>query len=311
MFLCFAIASRREDCVLPASAELLQAFLSALLAADKSGETIRRYLTAIKDRHRSLGVPFAVPPDTTSRWQRAISRHTSRPAPPLAPVSADQLRRLLLLPMTSMQDFQDALSTAVCTVTGVRSSDLVNIDVCDVLLQYYNDPPDTVAIRVWGAKPDVARKGHHPRIGRPLHPRRDVVAWILQWCSLQGLLPSPLCSKPDRPRQPCLACGTLFRRLDRRGLALPTSDSRHPLSTLDFTHGVRRAMARLGNDPAAFDGRSCRSGALSTGADAGLPEYHICLQTGHHAPSSNPSARRYMTIRAPSALFALWHAFEL
>ena len=40
-----------------------------------------------------------------------------------------------------------------------------------------------------------------------------------------------------------------------------------------------------------------------------IPEYVICLQSGHATPSSNSSARRYMVLHSTPALFALWNAF--
>jgi hypothetical protein len=73
-------------------------------------------------------------------------------------------------------------------------------------------------------------------------------------------------------------------------------------------------MARIGCDPAAFDGRSCRIGALSVGASALIPGYLITLQTGHAPPRDqelSASARRYAVLHGPRALFALWDAFAL
>jgi hypothetical protein len=74
---------------------------------------------------------------------------------------------------------------------------------------------------------------------------------------------------------------------------------------------VRRAVSKLGYDPLGFEARSCRSGGISTGAAALIPEYVIALQSGHANPNSNPSARRYIVLNSPSAVFALWHAFRL
>eukprot|EP00961_Rhodomonas_salina_P166495 2243610-Rhodomonas_salina.1 len=63
-------------------------------------------------------------------------------------------------------------------------------------------------------------------------------------------------------------------------------------------------MSRLGSDPSAYDGRSCRIGALSTCADKRVPGYLICLQSGHSdsvPDAATSSSRRYMLVRSPKA----------
>lgn len=310
----FAVAVKRERDLMPTHPDLLDAFVSYLAAADLAGSTIRRYLSAIRDQHARRGRAFGWSADRAARARRAVSRHASRPKLQLAPVSAGHLRRLFALPCGSPGDLQDVLATALCTVTGLRPSDLVNLDVCDFLLNFAGDPPGTAAFRVWASKTDIARKGHHPRVGRPRDPRHDLVGWLLFWCQTHGLFPSARCSKGARPAAACPACGTLFRTIGPDGRPLPTRDPRHPWRTIDFTRAVRRAMERIGCDPAAFDGRSCRIGALSTGASRLVPGYLITLQTGH-APSGGPglsaSAQRYTVLQGHRALFALWDAFRL
>jgi hypothetical protein len=178
-FLAFALAHHAEALVMPAAPQLLQAFISFLVAADLAGAMVRRYLQAIKDQHERRSETFLLRAADLSRWNRAIARHSARPRPPIIPVSAGMVRRLLRLRVDSPELFQDVLATVVCTVTATRPSDLVNIDVCDFLLQYHNDPPGTAAIRIWSSKPDVARKGHFPCIGRATDHTNDVIGRVL------------------------------------------------------------------------------------------------------------------------------------
>ena len=289
--LVFAIAHRQEHRVLPVSTALLQAFVSYLVAADLSASSIRRYIQAVKDQHTRRGVPFPVPVDVVSRWNRALSRYAARPRPQIEPVTPAILRDALIrFPPRTPQDEQDTLATALATVTGCRTTDAINLDVCDFLLEYDRHLPGTAAFRIWGGKTDIARKGHFPRVGRPRDLACDIVGLLLGWCARHHLVPSPECSKRVRPAAQCTACGTLFRRLAPDGTPRPTSDIGHPWSTSDLTAAVRRTIARTGRDPSGFEGRSCRVGALSVGASARLPEYLISLQTGHAAPRapSNP-----------------------
>jgi hypothetical protein len=217
------------------------------------------------------------------------------------------LHEMLRLPIRSSQDYQDIMATATATVLACRPSDAVNIEVCDFMLEYQLDPKGTAAVRLWGMKNDKWRKGHHPRIGKANDQRKDLVTWILKWCARYSLKPHPDCSKLDHPRASCKACGTLFRKLiDDK--PLPTRDPQHALTTGMFTAAVRRVMTRLGHNPTPFQGRSCRSGGLSAGANVCLPDYLITLQTGH--ARGNKSAPGYMTITDPKALFALWKCFR-
>eukprot|EP00961_Rhodomonas_salina_P270788 3659085-Rhodomonas_salina.1 len=130
---------------MPASADLVRAFMAFLVAADLAASSIARYMQALKDHHSRHRKPFPVAAVELKRWIRAVTRISTWTLPQLAPVSAEQLRRLLLLPMRTLSELQDALLTALCTVLACRPSDLVNIDVCDVLLSYLNDPPGTAA----------------------------------------------------------------------------------------------------------------------------------------------------------------------
>jgi integrase len=313
-FLIFALANRRESDLLPTAPDLLDAFVSYLTAADLAGSTIRRYLSALQDQHqrRGFALPWAL--EQAAKVRRAIARHSSRARRQIAPVTPSHLRRLLALPEGTPSDLQDTLATVLCTVTGIRPSDLVNVDVCDLLLSFAGDPPGTAALRVWASKADIARKGHHPRIGRPRQPRNDLVRWLLYWCQTHHLLPSPRCSKGARPAAQCSACGTLFRTICQSCRPLPTADPAHPWRPIDFTRALRRAMERIGCNPAAFDGRSCGIGALSVGASNLIPGYLITLQTGHALPRDqelSSSAQRYAVLQGPRALFALWDAFGL
>eukprot|EP00961_Rhodomonas_salina_P176934 2385591-Rhodomonas_salina.1 len=98
-FLVFAVANRRERDVMPASADLVRAFMAFLVAADLAASSIARYMQALKDHHRRHRKPFPVAAVELKRWIRAVTRISTRTPPQLAPVSAEQLRRLLLLPM--------------------------------------------------------------------------------------------------------------------------------------------------------------------------------------------------------------------
>ena len=307
-FLVYAFAIHREHEALPAHRDVLQAFIALLISADLVADTILRYLTAILDKHKRHDMACPLPAHELADLRRAIRRQTSHAACKELPVTIDMLHAMLQLPVSSNQEYQDILITAVATVLACRPSDAVNIEPCDFLLHYALDPPGTAAVRLWGMKNDPWRKGHHPRIGRASDRRFDLVHWILRWCSKHNILPHHRCSKPQHASSSCQACGTLFRRL-HNDVPLPTSDPRHPLTTTMMTAAVRRVAARLHLDPAAFAARSCRDGGLSAGGNACLPDYMVTLQSGH--ARGNRSAPGYMTITDPAATFALWRAFRL
>jgi len=278
------------------------------MSADLAASSTCRYLTAIKDKHIQARARFPISASELSAWRRAIQRKMGRATQQELPLTKSMIHRMLCLPTRSDNEEQDVLATAVAALTACRPSDLVNVDVCDFLLSYALDPPGTAALRIWGMKNDVLRKGHHPRIGIARDPRKDVIRRILEWCARHQLAPRPQCSKRVNQSAPCTACGTLFRSLDH-GVPRRTSDPAHPLSTMDFTHMVRRVVQRLGYDQRAFTARSCRMCALSVGGNQLLPSYMVTLQSGHS--EGNRSAPGYMTITHRRALFALWNAFGL
>lgn len=156
--------------------------MAFLVAADLAASSITRYMQAMKDHHSRHWKLFPVAAAEFKCWILAVTWISTRTLPQLAQVSAEQLRSLLLLPMHTLSEFQDALSTALCTVLACLPSDLVNIDLCNVLLSFLNDPPCTAAISIWGCKANKDSKGHHQRLCLARHPRRNVVQWILHWC---------------------------------------------------------------------------------------------------------------------------------
>lgn len=312
-FVTFAIGFDRERELMPTSLELLQAFASYLVAADLTANTIALYFTCIKDHHLRHGLPFILAESEQRAWMRALGCKVSRPTRQDIPTTAAQVRALLVLPVRTAQEYQDILATSLATVIACRPSDLVDIDVCDFLLSFFNDPPGTAAINIRGAKPDVKRKGHHPRLGAAADPRYDLVAWILEWCAHWGYRTSDACTKQTRPHAHCFACGALFRKLDNN-VPRPASNPRHSWSTDDFTKAVRQAITRLdsGTDASMYTARSCRAGALSLGASRSIPEYIMSLQSGHRRPQmSNPATQHYILLSPDGPLFELWAAFGL
>ena len=307
-FLVYAFSVNREHEALPASRDLFQAFVALLISADLVYTTISRYMTAILDMHRRSGNPAPLPADELKDLRRAIRSQTGRPPITELPITVDILHAMLLLPTRNDQDLHDVLATATTTILACRPSDAVNIEPCDLLLDFAVDPPGTAAVRLWGMKNDPWRKGHHPRIGIARDPRKDILPRLIAWCARHNILPRSACTKAQDPSSSCTTCGTLFRTFEH-GRPLPTSDPRHPMSTGMLTAAVRRVLSRLGYDPRAFTARSCRAGGLSAGGNVCLPDYMVTLQTGH--ARGNRSAPGYMTITDPEALFALWRAFRL
>ena len=86
------------------------------------------------------------------------------------------------------------------------------------------------------------------------------------------------------------------------------------LSPMDITNIVRSTMARLGEDPALYRGRSLRHGCVTAGFEAHLEEYLVYLQTGHRGlggPSAVPAGRLYAMLTDPAAVYALFRVFRL
>ena len=311
----YAIAYDMLPSLWPTQPALLESLLFFGIALEMQAATLTRILTAVSARHSQAETPLNVHPDTMSRWRRAMKHGIARPASrEYLPFRIVHLHAVLSWPCGTVEELRDKLIIAEGMVLGPRPSELARIDVCDLHFAWRSDPEGTAAVSFYKRKNDMARKGHFPRIGQASCPSRDIVQWLRLYLQWTGFSRHAECTKVARPRAPCHKCGLLFRRLDTHGQPLSAGSPLALLSPMDITNIVRSAMARLGEDPALYRGRSLRHGCVTAGFEAHLEEYLVYLQTGHRGlggPSAVPAGRLYAMLTDPAAVYALFRVFRL
>lgn len=182
---------------------------------------------------------------------------------------------------------------------------------CDVFFDFDMDSgisryQGTAAINVKSRKNDQARRGHHPRLGRPRCHLHNIVHQLRVFMEHTHLAPRTGCTKRANPHAYCLFCPPLFPLTTQaEGRTLFTFQ--HP-SPSAFSSWIVEALGYIGVNTAAFTGVCARKGGLSTAIEAGVPEVLLWMQSGH---AQSRAARRYITLQSPELLYATWEAFGL
>ena len=311
----YAIANDMLHLLWPTRPVLLESLLFFGVATEMQASSLLRLLTSVRARHSAADLPMALSPLAVARWRRALRHGIARPPSRVyRPCTIQHLHAVLRMTCVSLEDVRDKILFAGGLTLGPRPSELIRVDVCDILPACGAEPALTAKVRFWRRKNDLARRGHFPRLGRARRAELDILAWIKFYMVWAGFSVHSQCTKPSRPHAPCQACGLLFRRSDASGKPLAAGDPRGLMSTMDLTNVVRGLMVKLGEDAAEFCGRSLRQGCVTAGFEAGLPEYLVYLQTGHRGlggPAAVPAGRRYALLSDLTALFAMWHVFGL
>ena len=222
---------------------------------------------------------------------------------------------MLESPCTDPVIWRNLLAAATATICCLRPSEGAMLQRCDLWLDW--DCKDaqqadlsfrgTAALNIMSRKNDQLRKGHHPRLGKSLDPRRDVVHQLLGYTSAVGLGLSPRCNKRQEPSARCQHCPPLFpvfERPTKTGLHI----SRVPPAPTQFSNMILAGLAHIGLDAKEFSGVCARRGGLSTAIAAGVPEHILWMQSGH---AQDKAARRYVQLTNTNQLFDTFRAFDL
>jgi integrase len=146
---------------------------------------------------------------------------------------------------------------------GLRRSELVSIDVCDI-----ERVRQGVVVTIRRSKTDQKRMGR--RIGVPLgRSRWRPVAALDGWLERAGISEGPIFRPVDRHSR------VLGRRLSPEAICLV----------------VRERVAAAGFDPAPFSGHSLRAGLATSAAQAGVASWRVRQRTGH---ASDAMLARYI-----------------
>ena len=279
-FLTFLLIEGALLAAMPATEDAVQAFFMHLVLTGYSGARLTSFAEAIIDRHYLYAVQPQVPPERIRWWATAATKRLGLPQSEKFPVLATHIRAFLRIPRTSLRMLRDVTMLCVGTICALRSSELLKLDVCDVLDGI--DGKGTMGILLWKRKNDGHKRGLYPRIGQAKDASLCVIALVRTYLRRTGLTVSPKCTKGTYRRSPCDECGRLFRNTTAGGSRMEeTASPRHGVSSGTLRNALKTALASIGVEPSKYSPVSLRKGGVSTALAAGIPEDLRKLQSGH------------------------------
>ena len=220
-------------------------------------------------------------------------------------ITSTHLKAILSSPRTSLRDLRDSAIVALGTVCALRVSELIELDVCDLLFDF---EPGMLAVRVKKRKNDQKRAGLWPRVGRASNPQFDIISLCQAWLARSGLSVQDSCEKARHPRSSCRVCGRLFTRLSGCGYkTFPVGHKMHGASTHTIRDAVSGRLELAGFPASEFSGISMRRGGLTTAIADGVPSSLYELQSGH----TSDAWKHYVRPGQTDQLLRFFQAFKL
>ncbi len=246
--------------LLPASPDLVAAYVAWMAQLGRSPSTVEQALAAISVAHQAAGHPSPTSSATVRAVASGIRRAHGAASRGKAALETSALRdALAAIPAGTMRGLRDRAMLLLGFAGGLRRSELVGLDLDDV-------EPVAEGLRVHLRRSKTDQEGRGRLLGIPwgLHEETCPVRAVRAWVEAAGA--------PGTAGEP------LFRTVDRAGRVLPRRCSDRAVA-----RAVQRAVRASGGDPGRFGAHSLRSGFVTSAARAGAPTWAIQLQTGHRS----------------------------
>jgi site-specific recombinase XerD len=243
-----------DEPALPASVDAVADYM-AELGASKKASTIERRLAAISEAHREVGLPSPTDDDSIRIAVTRLRWHQRKSATKTVPLAVRELQAMLRRLPADLVGARDRALLLIGYGAGLRPSELVALDVSDLVVTDAGLSVDLMRGRVvipYGSSDELCA----------------VRAWD-EWVSAAGL-----------------ANGPALRAVDRHGRLGVAR-----LGEKSVTRIVRRAAERAGLDEQRYSALSLRLGMVNAATEVGAPDRGIMTQTGHR---SRRLVRRYM-----------------
>lgn len=246
-------------CALPASPEVVAAFLVAEAEAGRAVATIGRRCAAIRYAQMLAGAPDPTGHAVVRAVMKGIRRTVGTAPKQKAAATVDVLAALLMHVPDTLAGKRDAAVLALGFAGAFRRSELVALDVEDLQMH-----PEGLRVRIRRSKTDQEGQGFEKAIphGHFVRP----VARLRTWLEAAGITEGPV-----------------FRSVSRSGHM-----RKGPVRLTTQTVGtiVKRYAEAAGLDPASFGAHSLRSGYITSAAERGANLARIMDQSGHRTPSA-------------------------
>ncbi len=228
---------------LPASADMVAAYLAAIAVSGLKASSITRRVAAIAFVHRMAGYD---PPTSNeaikavlSGIRRSIGTSTTRKAP----ATAELVKSLLAIMGDDLHGLRDRALLLLGFAGALRRSELVALDVADL-----EETAEGLLVHIRRSKTD--QEGAGDFVSVPFGSRLLPVRALKDWLAAAGITEGPI-----------------FRPIRRGGNAVEAGR----LSDRAVADIIKARAHAVGLDPATLSGHSLRSGfvtsALAHGAD--------------------------------------------
>ena len=248
-----SFAQVRAETALPAAANLVAEYISALADHGEKPSTIQVKLAAIAAAHRLAKQPDPTVDEDVRMIMAGIRRERGTAPQKKAPALLPDVRKILAVLPDTLAGRRDRALLLIGFAGAFRRSELVDLDVADLRL-------DTkVTIKVRRAKTDQEGQGLTKIIPRLTDQSLCPVTALQGWLEASGI-----------------QSGAVFRQIDRWG-----NMRQRRLTPQSVALIVKSAAKRAGLESRQFAGHSLRSGFITEAAQAGVLSRDIMAQTGH------------------------------
>jgi len=237
---------------LPASAEMVSAFLADQAALGRHPSTLGRRLAAIRYFHRAANETSPTSAESVKAVLAGI-RRTVGAAPVRKKAATSDIVIAMAADTTSLRALRNRAVLLLGFAGAFRRSELVALNVEDL-------EETTAGLLVTNPRGKTDQEGLGRKIAIPRGEIACPVAALRAWLGAAGIVE-----------------GALFRRVwDRRAQRVGTQR----LTARIVADIVKASASRLALDPATF-AHSLRSGLVTTAVKRGVNLLKICDQTGH------------------------------
>jgi len=248
-----AFCARHKQQPLPADASTVVNYLADLAEAGSKVSTITVKRAAISFAHRAAKQTDPTCAEDVRLVMAGIVKEHGRPPQKKAPLTLDDLRRLIAALPDSLAGKRDRALILVGWAGAFRRSELVALDVGDVRLN------GELKVTVKRSKTDQEGAGMVKVIPTLADKTLCPVTALRAWLDAAGIQSGPV-----------------FRQMDKWGHV-----REHRLTPQSVALLVKARAADAGLDPRQFAGHSLRSGFITTAAVAGVESRDIMAVTGH------------------------------
>jgi integrase len=257
---------------LPADADTVVLYLTAMAESRLSISTISRRCTSITAIHRASGYDSPVKTDKVARVFRGIKRETGKPQNKRKALSWKEVKRIKDLCDSTMIGIRDAAIILLGWTSALRRSELVALNIGDL------DISDTgIIVTVARSKTDQDGSGVHVGIPRSIHdPNHCPVLAVENWISRYTAKRNGEKHVEDIP---------LFAKIGPSGRCRWWSQPEGRLSARTISLIVKRYVSLAGMSPEIYAAHSLRRGLATEAGAVGVPERIISRHTRHRSIS--------------------------